>query len=258
MPLVDPVTMASTPTKPTTATAAAAALQPVPIQQTPAGQAGRYVHPVVLLALFGSQFNALVTDPVRVLVTTLPIVAAVQVAYVSLCLPAAGSQDAKPARKARPGEKKKQDGSGPNPVIALFLSLLMTALVTPALHLAFVLFGAPFLTHIPHTLLLSTNLALLALFPLFYVHGVEASAWLAIGSAMAPWDETFGGLAGALFGAWLGAVPIPLDWDREWQKWPVTILYGLYAGYVAGKVTGGFLLFGKRMVSRVERDDKEE
>ncbi|CRK30826.1 hypothetical protein BN1708_005267 [Verticillium longisporum] len=81
MPLVDPVTMASTPTKPTTATAAAAAaaLQPVPIQQTPAGQAGRYVHPVVLLALFGSQFNALVTDPVRVLVTTLPIVAAVQV-----------------------------------------------------------------------------------------------------------------------------------------------------------------------------------
>ncbi|CRK40180.1 hypothetical protein BN1723_015673 [Verticillium longisporum] len=41
-------------------------------------------------------------------------------------------------------------------------------------------------------------------------------------------------------------------------KWPVTILYGMYAGYVAGKVTGGFLLFGKRMVSRVERDDKEE
>ncbi|KAG7135137.1 Glycosylphosphatidylinositol anchor biosynthesis protein 11 like [Verticillium longisporum] len=201
--------MASAPTKPTTATAAAAALQPVLIQQTPAGQAGRYVHPVVLLALFGSQFNSLVNDPVRVLVTTLPIVAAVQVAYVSLCLPAAGSQDAKPARKARPGEKKKQDGSGPNPVIALFLSLLMTALVTPALHLAFVLFGAPFLMHIPHTLLLSTNLALLALFPLFY-------------------------------------------------KWPVTILYGLYAGYVAGKVTGGFLLFGKRMVSRVERDDKEE
>ncbi|EEY14575.1 glycosylphosphatidylinositol anchor biosynthesis protein [Verticillium alfalfae VaMs.102] len=150
MPLVDPVTMASAPTKPTTATAAATALQPVLIQQTPAGQAGRYVHPVVLLALFGSQFNALVNDPVR------------------------------------------------------------------------------------------------------------ASAWLAIGSAMAPWDETLGGLAGALFGAWLGAVPIPLDWDREWQKWPVTILYGLYAGYVAGKVTGGFLLFGKRMFSRVERADKEE
>ncbi|CRK34343.1 hypothetical protein BN1723_004021 [Verticillium longisporum] len=91
MPLVDPVTMASTPTKPTTATAAAAAaaLQPVPIQQTPAGQAGRYVHPVVLLALFGSQFNALVTDPVRVLVTTLPIVAAVQI-LLAIILPPVG------------------------------------------------------------------------------------------------------------------------------------------------------------------------
>lgn len=137
----------------------------------------------------------------------------------------------------------------------LFLSLLLTALLTPALHLAFVLFGAPFLTHIPHTLLVSANLALLALLPLFYVRGVDAGAWLAIGSAMAPFDETFGGAAGALFGAWLGAVPIPLDWDREWQKWPVTILSGLYGGYLLGKLVGGSLLWGKRMVGKLEKEE---
>jgi phosphatidylinositol glycan class F len=46
-------------------------------------------------------------------------------------------------------------------------------------------------------------------------------------------------------GAWIGAVPIPLDWDREWQKWPVTILTGAYVGWAVGKGVGGTLLRGK-------------
>lgn len=137
----------------------------------------------------------------------------------------------------------------------LFLSLVLTTLLTPALHLVFVLFGAPFLTHIPHTLLLSADLALLGVFPLLYVHGVDSSAWIAIGGAMAPLDEPFGGLAGALFGAWLGAVPIPLDWDREWQKWPVTILCGLFAGYVVGKLLGGTVFRGKRVAGKAIKGD---
>jgi phosphatidylinositol glycan class F len=52
---------------------------------------------------------------------------------------------------------------------------------------------------------------------------------------------------GAFVGAWLGAVPIPLDWDREWQKWPVTIVTGIYLGYVLGKGIGGYLVKGKRI-----------
>ncbi|KAF8246498.1 PIG-F-domain-containing protein [Wilcoxina mikolae CBS 423.85] len=51
-------------------------------------------------------------------------------------------------------------------------------------------------------------------------------------------DEAFLGAVGACVGAWAGAVPIPLDWDREWQRWPVTILTGAYAGYVVGKTVG--------------------
>jgi phosphatidylinositol glycan class F len=27
-----------------------------------------------------------------------------------------------------------------------------------------------------------------------------------------------------IIGAWLGAIPIPLDWDRWWQRWPITCL----------------------------------
>lgn len=70
---------------------------------------------------------------------------------------------------------------------------------------------------------------------------------------------------GTLLGAWMGAVPIPLDWqvlvfcgmtgviltltrDREWQKWPVTIVTGAYLGYAVGKLVGGVVLKGKKIV----------
>lgn len=109
-----------------------------------------------------------------------------------------------------------------------------------------ILFGAPFLTHGAHTFLCAAHLAVLALFPLFYVHGVDGAAWAAVGGFSAPLDETFGGLVGGTVGAWLGAVPIPLDWDRDWQRWPVTILCGLYGGYVLGRVIGGTVAWGKR------------
>lgn len=62
-----------------------------------------------------------------------------------------------------------------------------------------------------------------------------------------PIDEVYGATLGAFVGAWAGAVPIPLDWDREWQKWPVTIVTGAYLGYVLGKLAGRWLLKGKRI-----------
>ena len=141
------------------------------------------------------------------------------------------------------GEKKpKLTSSGQ----AALLSLVLTILVTPFLHAIMILFGAPFLTHVPHTFLCAAHLTILSLFPLFYVHGVDSAAWLAVAGFRAPFDETFGALVGAVIGAWLGAVPIPLDWDREWQQWPVTILCGIYGGWALGKTLGGTLLWGKK------------
>jgi phosphatidylinositol glycan class F len=35
-------------------------------------------------------------------------------------------------------------------------------------------------------------------------------------------------------GAFIGAFPIALDWDRPWQAWPLTPLTGAILGCVAG------------------------
>lgn len=127
-------------------------------------------------------------------------------------------------------------------------ALILTATTVPLITALQILFGAPFTTHLEHTLLSSAHISLLALFPLFYIHGVDSVRWLEIASLYAPVDEVFGAALGCVLGAWLGAVPIPLDWDREWQKWPVTVITGGFGGYVIGKFVGGLgFVRGKRI-----------
>ncbi|OIW28535.1 hypothetical protein CONLIGDRAFT_681489 [Coniochaeta ligniaria NRRL 30616] len=218
-------------------------LHPTQTLPTPAAQTARHALPALQAALFIFCFRSLVANPVSTMWSTLPFVALIQAAYALVCLPVAGSS--RPSRKPRPGEKRK-DGGGSNAFVAVLLSLLLSVSITPFFHLAMILFGAPFLTHLQHTLLCAAHLSILTLFPLFYIHGVDPAAWLAVAAFRAPFDEAVGGLVGGLVGAWLGAVPIPLDWDREWQKWPVTILCGVYLGYFVGKLLGGTLVFGKR------------
>jgi phosphatidylinositol glycan class F len=67
-------------------------------------------------------------------------------------------------------------------------------------------------THMSHTVLFSTHVAILCAFPLVYVHGVDGASWRNIASLALPIDEVYGASVGALLGAWLGAVPVPLDW----------------------------------------------
>ncbi|KAL8933343.1 MAG: hypothetical protein Q9216_006409, partial [Gyalolechia sp. 2 TL-2023] len=93
------------------------------------------------------------------------------------------------------------------------LSLLLTfTLATPLLLVFLILFGAPLMTHFAHNLMCVTHMALLATMPLFYVYGVDPHMWREICSGSLPWDGVWGGSVGTVVGAWLGAVPIPLDW----------------------------------------------
>ncbi|XP_031261115.1 phosphatidylinositol-glycan biosynthesis class F protein-like [Pistacia vera] len=52
---------------------------------------------------------------------------------------------------------------------------------------------------------------------------------------------------GAVIGAWFGAWPMPLDWERPWQEWPICVSYGALAGYLIGMVASlGFVLIRRR------------
>ncbi|XP_010278188.1 PREDICTED: uncharacterized protein C1450.15-like isoform X1 [Nelumbo nucifera] len=60
---------------------------------------------------------------------------------------------------------------------------------------------------------------------------------------------------GTVIGAWLGAWPIPLDWERPWQEWPISVSYGAIAGYIIGMVASlGFILVFDRRQKHVKGD----
>lgn len=63
----------------------------VDILPTTAAQTYSHIHPTLILALYSLRFSALVADPVATLLSDLPLLTVLQVAYVVTCLPQAGS-----------------------------------------------------------------------------------------------------------------------------------------------------------------------
>ncbi|KKF97616.1 Glycosylphosphatidylinositol anchor biosynthesis protein 11 [Ceratocystis fimbriata CBS 114723] len=220
-------------------------LASVKLHTDPIALSIRLGQPMLVAAFFIYNFSNVIADPVEGLQEILAVVAVAQVVYVLACVPEVGTK-----YKIGAATKKKMErrSSIQRSVFTAILSLILSGLITPFAHLVLVLFGGPFLNLVKPTFLCAAHFSLVCMFPLFYAHGVESSTWLAIGSLGQPIDEPYGALCGGLLGAWLGAVPIPLDWDREWQKWPVTIVCGIYMGAALGRLLGGTLMFGRRVV----------
>ncbi|OLL25399.1 Glycosylphosphatidylinositol anchor biosynthesis protein 11 [Neolecta irregularis DAH-3] len=83
--------------------------------------------------------------------------------------------------------------------------------------------------------MLSLNIAFLAVFPLACIIQLDNGEWQKVYALMYHGNaRVFTQSICVMTGAWLGAFPIPLDWNREWQKWPVTIITGAYIGYFLG------------------------
>lgn len=111
---------------------------------------------------------------------------------------------------------------------------------------------------LPHTLLLATHVSILGFLPIFYTHGVSSSAWRDVAAAWLPFDEAgvWAGTVGALVGGWVGAVPMALDWDREWQKWPCTVVWGVVMGWAVGRLLTNVARLG--IGKRINLSEKEE
>lgn len=142
-----------------------------------------------------------------------------------------------------------------------FFSLVLTLVVPPIpLTIIALVLGAPLYptSLLPVTLLLSLHVSLLAFLPIFYAHGVSSGAWRDVAAAWLPFDEAgvWAGTVGAMIGGWVGAVPIALDWDREWQKWPCTVVWGVVLGWTLGRLLT--TVAGVGLGKRIDLSEKEE
>lgn len=126
-------------------------------------------------------------------------------------------------------------------VYSAILTAVLSVLITPLIFAVLVLLGSPISTHLIETGLLALVLSTLTIQPLLTVHGFNSEFWFDLISMRLKPTELVCSSWFALLGAWLGVIPLALDWDRPWQAYPVTIVLGAYMGYVTGSVVG-FLL----------------
>lgn len=97
-----------------------------------------------------------------------------------------------------------------------------------------ILYGADFFGKYEETLMFSSLLAVLTIFPACVNLGSESVISLIMGSKPIHKLEVllYQNLCLTIMGAWLGAFVIPLDWDRPWQVWPIPCCFGAMIGFL--------------------------
>ncbi|KAL8456943.1 hypothetical protein ACS0TY_034971 [Phlomoides rotata] len=122
-----------------------------------------------------------------------------------------------------------------------------------------IVLGAPVgIQHFKKTIHWSLLMSVFTFVPAASVFGSSWTDWLRIFAHAKPIESTDFITClpahGALIGAWFGAWPMPLDWERSWQEWPICVTYGAILGYLIGMVVSfGFVVFHNRR-HRVKRE----
>ncbi|KAI8604507.1 GPI biosynthesis protein family Pig-F-domain-containing protein [Dissophora ornata] len=145
------------------------------------------------------------------------------------------------------GDKQSSSSSLFN---VLNTSISIGAVGTLICHVFAVLFGAGLVHQAKETGQLACYLSLLTFYPASFVLGTDLQSWLRIFIHNSPQTYTEAAVycqgMMAIFGAWLGSIVIPLDWDRPWQAWPVPCVLGAFLFYCIGTVVGFVVSVAKR------------
>ncbi|KAF9918385.1 hypothetical protein BX616_009067 [Lobosporangium transversale] len=152
-------------------------------------------------------------------------------------------------------ERSSQLSSSPFAILSV--SMTIGAVGASVCHLFAVLFGAGIFHQSKETGQLALYLSLLTFYPASFVLGTDFKNWIRIFVHNSPRTFTEAALycqgMMAIFGAWLGSIVIPLDWDRPWQAWPVPCVLGASLFYCIGVVVG--LVVSIVMHQRVARSE---
>ncbi|KAK3837342.1 MAG: GPI biosynthesis protein family Pig-F-domain-containing protein [Linnemannia gamsii] len=138
--------------------------------------------------------------------------------------------------------KKGKSGDSSSVFSVLNTSIAIGAVGTLICHVFAVLFGAGIFSQARETSQLAVYLSLLTFYPASFVLGTDLTSWLRIFVHSSPGTYTEAAFycqgMMAIFGAWLGSIVIPLDWDRPWQAWPVPCVLGAFLFYCIGTLVG--------------------
>ncbi|CAD7677385.1 unnamed protein product [Nyctereutes procyonoides] len=117
-------------------------------------------------------------------------------------------------------------------------------------HVIFVLYGAPLIELVLETFLFAVILSTFTTVPCLCLLGPNIKAWLRVFSrngVTSIWENSLQiTTISSFIGTWLGAFPIPLDWERPWQVWPISCTLGATFGYVAGLVISPLWIYWNR------------
>lgn len=108
-------------------------------------------------------------------------------------------------------------------IALIMISLGATALLSVPCTIIVILFGAPLVEHIKETWLLSLHVSFLAYPAIYSVFNCDFKVGL--------WKKYY---IFIVVGGWLSCVVIPLDWDRDWQVWPIPVVVGTYLAAFIG------------------------
>ncbi|XP_023591212.1 phosphatidylinositol-glycan biosynthesis class F protein isoform X1 [Trichechus manatus latirostris] len=149
-------------------------------------------------------------------------------------------------------------------------------------HVIFVLYGAPLIELVLETFLFAVILSTFTTVPCLCLLGPNIKAWLRVFSrngVASIWENSLQiTTISSFIGSWLGAFPIPLDWERPWQcsltegrclhqekrggtlsqiftygcsikttkVWPISCTLGATFGYVAGLAVSPLWIYWNR------------
>jgi phosphatidylinositol glycan class F len=131
----------------------------------------------------------------------------------------------------------------------------VTQLVLSAclIHIVLILFGAPFTQSVSETFHLACLITSTSVLPCMSIIGTSTVDWFSAlsthGHETLPERTVVISSVASVVGSWLGAFPIPLDWDRPWQAWPVTCVIGSLTCYCVAVISCSLFLVGQLRVA---------